>query len=210
MKLLWFCLWLAVWPALGGELNIPPAPVALYTEFQQPPPKAVLDALEDEVQNIMAPAGFQLDWRSLAGVKGNEVTAELAVVKFKGRCDVANLSPHAAQPGALGWTHVSDGVVLPFSDVDCGRIRAFLQLGLLGVPSKIREEVFGRAVGRVLAHELYHIFAKTTHHGVDGIAKPAYSVRDLLSDDFIFEERESNELRSSQPRPATDVVEPTH
>jgi len=162
----------------------------------------VLEALEEEVEAIMAPSGFQFEWRSLANVKGNEVSAELAVVKFKGKCDASNLHPHPAQPGALGWTHISDGVVLPFSDVDCSRIRAFIQMSLLAVPVKIREEVFGRAVGRVLAHELYHIFAKTTHHASDGVAKSSYSVRDLLSDDFVFEERESTELRDNQPHQA--------
>ena len=199
MRLFWVCLWPAVLPALGGEAKVPPAPVALYAEFQQPPPRAVLSALQDELAIIMGPVGYRFEWRSLAAVRGNEVSAELAVVKFKGRCDVANLDTHAPMPGALGWTHVSDGVVLPFSDVDCGRIRAFIQMGLLGFPAKAREEVFGRAVGRVLAHELYHIFAKTAHHGTNGVAKASYSVHDLLSDDFAFEEQESTALRD-QPR----------
>ena len=209
MKSLFFCLSLAVWPALGGTVTVsavPAAPIALYVDFQQTPPRTVLDAVEEEVENIMTPAGMRLEWRSLAGVHGNEVSAELAVVRFKGRCDIANLNLHPPEGGALGWTHISDGVVLPFSDVDCGKIRAFLQSGLLAVPAKLREEVFGRAVGRVLAHELYHIFAKTQHHGSQGVAKPAYTVRDLLSNEFVFEERQSDELRNGQPHPLPDVI----
>ena len=51
-------------------------------------------------------------------------------------------------------------------------------------------------LGRVVAHELYHIFAKTTRHGSWGIAKAAYTVDELLCPKFEFEKRESNMLRA--------------
>lgn len=195
MKVLFFCLSLAVWPALGGQPKGSPAPITLYTEFQQEPSTIVWNTIRQEVEAIMAPSGVTLEWRSLSNVRGNETSVELAVIKFKGRCDIAGLNPHASQSGALGWTHVSDGIILPFTDVDCTRIREFLQPSLVAIPGRDREQAFGRAIGRVLAHELYHIFAKTAHHSNVGVAKAAYSVRDLLSEDFVFEEHESNVLR---------------
>jgi len=51
-----------------------------------------------------------------------------------------------------------------------------------------------------VAHELYHIFANTAHHGVDGVGKAAYTVQELMSDEFQFEEREGHALRSSLPK----------
>ena len=102
-------------------------------------------------------------------------------------------------PGALGWTHVSDGAILPFSEIDCDRIRQFVQKELLYRKPAEREEIFGRAIARVVAHELYHIFANTHHHGSDGVAKAAYTVQELLSDDFVFEEAQGTALRSSVP-----------
>ena len=104
----------------------------------------------------------------------------------------------SSNPGALGWTHVSDGVILPFSDVDCDRIRQFLQKDILQEPAADRDEIFGRAIARVLAHELYHIFANTEKHGSCGVGKSSYSVRELLSDDFQFEERNSIALKKSK------------
>ena len=44
------------------------------------------------------------------------------------------------------------------------------------------EQVYGRALGRVLAHELYHIFARTCHHGQEGVAKTALSGKALISE----------------------------
>jgi hypothetical protein len=93
---------------------------------------------------------------------------------------------------------MSDGEILPFSDVNCDGIRLFMQRDLLRLPEAERPAAYGRAIARVLAHELYHIFAKTTHHASWGLAKPAYSVRDLLSNKFAFEKKECDLLRAHQ------------
>lgn len=197
-------LTLGVVPGFSETRQTPVAPIALYTQFQQNPPEDVVEALHDELASIMAPMGMRFEWRSLAGVTGNEVAVELAVLTFKGRCDVAGLMPHATSPGALGWTHVSDGNILPFSDVDCDRIRGFVQKDLLSFSPDERAEVYGRALARVVAHELYHIFANTAHHGSCGVGKAAYTVQELLSEDFQFEAKESNALRTSK---AHEVLE---
>jgi len=192
------CLTLGALPSFGETRQTPVAPIALYTQFQEEPPQAVAEALHDELESIMAPMGLRFEWHSLTGVRGNEVAVELAVLTFKGRCDVASLLPHNSTPGALGWTHVSDGIILPFSDVDCDRIRSFVQKELLAVHTDDRAAVFGRALGRVVAHELYHIFANTAKHGSCGVGKAAYTVQELLSEDFQFEARESEALRTSK------------
>jgi hypothetical protein len=192
-------LTLCALPAFGGEPRpVRIAPVSLYAQFQVEPPEAVMDALREELATIMAPLGLHFKWRALAGVRGNEVSVELAVLTFKGRCDVHDLVLRTGVPGALGWTHVSDGAILPFADVDCDRLRGFVQKDLLSFDADEREAVFGRALGRVVAHELYHIFANTSRHGSDGVAKAAYTVQELLTEEFQFEGRESREMRSSK------------
>jgi len=185
-------------------------PVALYTQFQHEPSAVVLQALQEEVETIMVPMGAEFEWRSLVQVTGNEVSSELAVVKFLGHCQPTGYDPHAATASVLGWTHVSDGAILPFSDINCDVIRNFLQAGLLAIDAKDREAAYGRAVARVLAHELYHIFANTVHHGSNGVGKAVYSVRDLLSHDFHFEERESEALRNTKPGAVAEIVDGTH
>ena len=199
MKLLAFCLALGALPGFSETRQASVAPIFIYTQFQQESSNAVVDALQDEMEGIMSPMGLRFTWRSLAS-HGNETAVELAVVTFKGRCTIAGLQPVNKNPGALGWTHVSDGVILPFADVDCDRIRDFIQKELLLLPSDDREEAYGRALGRVLAHELYHIFANTAQHGSCGVGKSAYTVKELLSDEFQFEQKESTALRNSKAR----------
>jgi len=198
MKALVMGLTLAVLPALSQQPGAPIAPIALYTSFQQAPPVAVLEALQDEVESIMSPTGLRFEWRKLSNVRGDEVSVELAVLTLRGRCDAEGLLGHGSHAGALGWTHLSDGAILPFSDVDCDGIRKFVQGGLLALRPAERAAAYGRAVGRVLAHELYHIFADTKRHGSCGVGKEAYTVQDLLSTDFHFEDRESNALRTGK------------
>jgi hypothetical protein len=192
------CLALAVLPALGDE-RLVELPSVLYTTFQNSTPVTIRHALEDEVEAIMGPSGRHFVWRSISGVKGHEISSELAVLTFKGRCNVQNLSFKEMRPGALGWTHVSDGAILPFAEIDCDRIRSFVQKELLFRKADEREEVFGRAMARVVVHELYHIFANTQHHGAEGVAKAAYTVHELLSDDFVFDEAQCRTLRTSVP-----------
>jgi len=205
MKSLLFCLVLAVLPVWGGQLGARLVPIALYTQFQSQPPAAMLESLQAEVQSIMAPMGLNFLWLNLAASDGKQVSVELAVINFKGRCDVAGLTPHDSNPGPLGWTHMSDGVILPFADVDCSAVRGFVQRELLAIRPDDRAPAFGRALGRVLAHELYHIFANTTRHGSDGVAREFYSVQDLLAADFHFQARESNALINSKAYAALEA-----
>ena len=206
MKLALFCLLTGVFPGWSETRGATFAPITLYTQFEHAPPPAVLEALQDEVESIMAPIGLRFEWRDLSRTQGHEVSAELAVVTFKGRCDTFGLMTHSKFEGALGWTHVSDGQILPFTDVACDRVREFLQSGLLTYHPEERDAKYGAALGRVLAHELYHIFANTARHGSMGVAKESYSIQDLLSIDFLFEAKESRMLRSSRPKPTPDIV----
>ena len=174
------------------------APVVLYTQFAQAPPDAVRHALQEEVETIMTPLGFYFEWRDMADPAGSRVSAELALITFEGRCDTAIAASIEKRGGPLGWTHVSDGQILPFTSVSCDRVRELIRTVLVTSRSEVRAAVMGRALGRVLAHELYHIFAKTAHHGSCGVAKESYTTWDLVDREFRFEDRESLLLRNTR------------
>jgi hypothetical protein len=190
MRLLLVCLLLGALPATGKDQPAE-APVVLYEKLEQKAPESVMSAMRAQLAEVMEPLGFQFEWRSLNAARGSEVVAELAVITFRGRCDTMGLTSRSIIPPALGWTHISDGVILPFSEVDCDRVRDFVQKSLLVEAQAVRDELFGRALARVLAHELYHVFAQTTHHVSCGVAKAAYTVSDLLNPEFEFEKLET-------------------
>jgi hypothetical protein len=208
LKLVLFCLAVGVIPAAGETHGAPSAPITLYTQFQNEPPQAVLDGLREELESIMQPIGLRFEWRSLNHATGYEVSVELAVITVKGRCDTTGLINRSKVDGALGFTHISDGQILPFTELNCDHVRNFVQGELLVLPVAEREAALGRALGRVLAHELYHIFANTTRHG-SGVAKEAYTIHDLLGEDFEFQHRETEMLRSNRVRPPADPASST-
>jgi hypothetical protein len=199
MKILIISLALGVFPACAGSRDVP---IRLYSAFQVEPPPAVLESIHEEVDGIMSEVGLNLEWRSLAANRGNEASVELVVVRFNGQCEVDDLRPTDGYPGPLGWTHVSDGRVTPFIGINCDGIRIFLQQDLCKLPESARAASYGRAVARVLAHELYHVFSRTTKHGSSGIAKAAYTIGELLSDNFRFNKKQSDVLSSH----AADLV----
>jgi len=84
--------------------------------------------------------------------------------------------------------------VLPFSEADCDRIRAFVSRTLIALPLEDRERAFERAVARVLAHELYHVFTLTEHHASSGVAQRSYTLVELMSEDFWFAEADQRVL----------------
>jgi hypothetical protein len=174
---------LALWaasPALGQVGS-----TALYTEFQHQPSPGVIQAMREETTSLLADEGLHFEWRSLP-MSGHEVWADLAVLTFQGSCEMLPFASNSHPDNRLGWTHVSDGKVLPFAEVDCDAVRAFLLSNLYTLPTASRELVYGRAIGRVLAHELLHIFAGTAHHSDYGVDQPALSRADLLCDQLVL------------------------
>ena len=95
---------------------------------------------------------------------------------------------------ALASTPVSDGRILPFSDVECDRIRRYIAPEVSSNDTDKRETVYGKALGRVVAHELYHIFAGTPVHAKEGVARSFHTRHDLTAKQFRFAPNESNTL----------------
>jgi mono/diheme cytochrome c family protein len=196
------CLALAMSPAFGGV-----GTTAIYTKFEHAPPGVVMESLQREVVSIMSTAGLHIEWRSLDQTSTPEVFSDLAVAKFNGRCDPGIMVTNLFERGALAWSHVSEGEVLPFTDVDCDRIVGFLGARMTSLSPAKREEAFGRAVGRVLAHELFHIFAQSTGHGTREVDQPYYTAAQLLDSEFGGERGGFHILRSSKapnkPKPVS-------
>jgi mono/diheme cytochrome c family protein len=188
--------WLALAATLAfGQPGANPAvSFGLYTGFDREPSPPMLDSLKRELALLMSPVGLSVEWRSLAAPRDGKASQQLAVVTFKGACDLSALIPQNSESGALGWTHATDGHVLPFSEVDCDQVRAFLSRALIRLWPESRDEAFARAVARVLAHELYHVLSQTVHHGSSGVAQRSYTVAELMAEDFSFAEADQRAL----------------
>jgi hypothetical protein len=162
---------------------------------------AVLQAMEHAAEAALAP-GIQLTWTTTQQLQGTAVSAPLAVIRLSGDCRPggdAQARPAARLPEGepLGRTYISDGQVLSTADILCDNVRALVAPDLRGVPMHERDALLGRALGRVLAHELYHIVLRTALHSADGLSRPRQSSADLLAFHDSFAEPASRSLAQS-------------
>ena len=132
--------------------------------------------MRSELQQLLSSAGIDVVWKTLADRKSGENFELVAVAAFDGSCAPAETVSFPAV-ATLADTSIADGHILPFFRIDCPRL-----IGMLG--SHVGPEVLGRALGRLAAHEIYHIVAQTTEHQDAGIAKAAFSIRDLTAPRF--------------------------
>jgi hypothetical protein len=78
-------------------------------------------------------------------------------------------------------------------------VSRLLTPSLESAPAQMRQSLFGRSLGRILAHELFHILADECGHQNEGIAKSHFSARELLSSHFSFEEDALERMASTAP-----------
>jgi hypothetical protein len=160
-----------------------------------------LHAMQAEVEALFVPAAIRVHWQSPGK---SEVVSRLAVIRFSGNCDAnaaipASLRFAARDADALGQTQVVDGHVLPIAEIRCDAVRQFIANDLKATPAAARNEVLGRALGRVVAHELYHVLLRTRHHGREGLARPAQSSAELVAVRTSFARQDELKLAESVP-----------
>jgi len=204
MKVLAFSLLALAETVLGGDRDAPKAAVGIYIEFDHPSTDAELSLLESEVRSILAPLGFDLRWRDMEAA-GHEAWADLALVTFRGHCDLASIPPKFDPVApSLGETHLVDGRIQPYAEIECDRIGALVKPQLALVRRQDRERLLQRAIARVVAHELYHIFVGTAAHKSTGVGKAEFTASDMLSDRFQFAPAQAHALIQTS---AADVLQ---
>ncbi len=181
-------------PEAAGEMTI-------YTQFAHLPEAISVENMKTELDSIMSPLGIRFDWRSMDQATGNQVTAQLMVFNFQGQCKADWPTPIPSRSGPLGWTHISEGEILPFAGVDCDRIREVLTQPLAEASTLQRARMMGRGMARVVAHEMYHFLMNTTKHASTGIAKPSYNAGELASEYLRFDDRHLLLMRQEMQRP---------
>ena len=189
---LFVSLFATLLPACASSL--PSAPVTVLLRFEQDHSTASLDEMQHELEILFKKTGYRFAWKQVDQIGSSESFDDLVVVKMKGRCAMEPEPLVYDERGPLAFTHSADGQVLPFSEVECDKVRRSVERALAGNDRAHTEQVYGRALGRVLAHELYHIFAKTCHHGQEGVAKTSLSGKALVSNRLQFAPSELHEL----------------
>lgn len=167
--------------ALGAG-DADPATLGIFVDFENTPSPASVEAMHGELKSLLAPAGIAPAWRQLRRSNGDEEFDRVVIVRFKGVCRAgsrmdAQLSGDMfGDEMRLAHTKVVKGRVLPLAEVECDNVRK----GIASAPLKDRQKLLGHMLGRVVAHELYHLLLQTVNHQRTGLAKAVLNWKELL------------------------------
>lgn len=173
-------------------------PIAIVFDFKTQPEPAVVDRMKSEIREILSPADMDLSFRRLDDGFISRAYRKIVIVRFQGACqsqvDMSGIQ--LSEPGlldypALGRTAISEGHILPFVQVFCNEVRAFLPF----ISDRTFAQIYGRALGRVVAHELYHALLSTRDHSRTGVARFSQSARDLTRDKLPLDAHSIARLR---------------
>jgi len=163
--------------------------VVVYLKSDSVQPAHPLEHMKLELGALMSVPGYHVEWRDSHSPDRNVDNAELVIVELRGSCGVPPeglATRRSGRADSLASTHVSGAKVLPFSWVNCDNLTRLLAPSLAGESEAQCDYLYGRAMARLVAHELYHILANTREHGREGIGKAGFTSKDLLSERLGF------------------------
>ena len=186
-------------PALYAGV-IPSRPtneITILTRSEYPLSAETRVALEEELNILLSPAALVPVLRDMDAKTPSEQFNELVVVTVRGPCAFDLRTRRSPLPGPLAAAHSTDGYILPFIDVACERIRDAVQPSLRGSHFGRLPALFGRAMARVLAHELYHVLGRTKKHGDSALTAERMSAQQLLADRVHFEDEDLEKISAA-------------
>jgi hypothetical protein len=156
--------------------------VTVVLDFKGPHSDRSVDVMKSELQSILSDAGVSFAWSSPKEAS-QKTSDNLVVVSFKGKCILEPIPYLYDERGPLASTFTSsEGELLPFSEVACDTVTNSIRSAMFSGDYNKADLLLGRALGRVVAHEIVHIITKSAEHSKEGVQKPALSGSQLISD----------------------------
>lgn len=133
-----------------------------------------------EAAQIIKTSGLRLDWRMRADTQ-NTTFNDLVVMTFRGACSFDPTLPTYDELGPLAVTRTANGEIQPFGEVNCDRVVSAIRPAMFGEDYAKADLLVGRALGRVVAHELVHMLTRSGQHAHEGVQKAALSGKQLIA-----------------------------
>jgi len=158
--------------------------------------------MESEMAILLTGTNVHLQWFERQKDSGLYVDGRILVVNIRGDCQTTERG-RLESGEALAWNDVTDGHFQPFVTVDCARVARFVARELRGSDRQETDRLVGRAIARVIAHEMYHFFTRTKRHSRSSVLfRAALQPQDLVSEGVRFETEEIEKLEQGIEKPA--------
>jgi hypothetical protein len=173
------------------------ADVTVIVNFQNTYSVPAVKAMEREVEQILKTTGISIDWRTRAEAADTTFN-DLVVMTFKGSCVFSPMPVVYDELGPYAITRTTGGEVQPFGEVDCDHVVSSMHTAMTGEDYGKADLLLGRALGRVVAHELVHMLTKSKQHGREGVERAALSARQLIAESLPLSAFDINRLQQER------------
>ncbi len=191
----------------AGALR-PSSEVTVILDFKGPHSSAATREMQEEASLILKEADVSLSWRPLSGAS-DATYNDVAVMTFTGSCDFTPDPPVYDEPGPYARASMVNGKVQPFGRVECARVVRSVRDAMAGSMYGSGNQLLGRALGRVVAHELVHMLTRSAQHSRDGVMKASLSGRQLISGSLRLDKEDVLRLRQCMNGWRSDEPEKT-
>ena len=172
--------------------------ITIVLDFDGPHSEQSVAEMKREFEGIVKNTTLTVGWRTRREAE-QEALANLVVVRFKGKCILDPVPYLYDERGPMAFTYTTGGVPQPFSEVACDKVAGAVRSAMFGGDYAKADQLFGRALGRVLAHEVVHMLTRSGAHANEGVTKRSLSGNQLISP----------ELRLS-PEDLDRLIDPSH
>lgn len=194
---IYFCLIAGLAVPLGaGVERASPCVLTVILDFRGPFSRASLKEMERESGLVLQSSGVRLDWRML-GEDTYASYSDLVVMTFRGACKyepTAQLDKDY-RLGPLAMTQSAEGEIQPFGEVNCDRVVNSARNAMTGGDYAQADLLIGRALGRVVTHELVHMITRSAEHGTEGVEKSSLSGRQLIAGELPLSAFDSERVK---------------
>jgi len=167
-------------PMAADEMDVTPSDVTVVLNIKGSSSPQAIQEMQRESSQIIAASGLRLDWK-MRGDAVNHTFKDLVVLTFNGSCAYVPAPPIYDEMGPYAFTRITNGEVQPFGEVDCDRVVSSVRSAMFGGDFAKADLLVGRALGRVVAHELVHMLTKSDDHAREGVQKASLSGRQLIA-----------------------------
>ena len=181
-------------PGQGGQRA---EPLALAAHSEQEVPAEITEALLQELRRIFLAAGLEPEWHRMPGMIEITSVWEPVSIYLHGDCRLRGAQSDIKYDGGLAYVERTDGELRPHIHVDCGKIAAFMHQGITSFNLQRADLTMGRAMARIIAHELFHYLTKNPDHGDSELFASAVDCQVLLKAHADFLAKEVGELRKA-------------
>ncbi len=157
-----------------------PSGLTVILDFRGAHSDSSILEMERESGSILKTTGLILDWRMRDEAPGSAYP-NLVVMTFNGACKFDPTPQAYDEWGPLANTKTTNHIIQSFGQVDCDHVVGTARSAMFGADYAHADMLVGRALGRVVVHEIVHMLTNSAEHGREGVFRESLSGKQLIA-----------------------------